>query len=300
MNKVLRFVLCAAGAVLTGCGTTRLTVDDAIIGPRGRAMLVAHVQHEYLRGVSTSLEGVTVDFAVAGKNAGTATTDEHGQAVVECTLPDEPIESFTAMLPQPSGMRIASGRFFTWSPDRCAIAVDIDDTICATDRDHLYFKAADDSEPIAGSRQVLDDLARDFEIVYVTARPQFLSDKTRAWLAAHDFPQAPLLTARGWRAALRQERYKRRALARLRRQLPNLLIGIGDKALDARAYAANSMLAIHIDTSSKAPPSPQTVAVSDWGEIRRFFDANRALLKTPDHLRQILQHGALASALKPF
>jgi hypothetical protein len=144
-------------------------------------------------------------------------------------------------------------------------------------------------------------LARDFEIVYLTARPQFLADKTRVWLAAHGFPDGPLLTAPSWRATLRQERYKRRALARLREQLPNLLIGVGDKMRDVRAYLANHMLAIHIDVQGEASSSDsRAITVRDWNDIRRLFEANRALLVTPQRLRQLLEGEQVANALAPF
>jgi hypothetical protein len=289
MGNALRFALCAAVVVLTSCATPVLTVDDAIVGPHGRTLLVAYVERELMRGVPDSVEGVEVEFRIAGKHVGAATTDKHGCAMIECMLSDRSVDSFTATLAQPHGEQSASGRFFIWTSDRTAIVVDVDGTIYPGDRNHSYLRADDDSEPIENSSDVLTGLGREYDILYLTARPHLASASTRKWLAAHGFPSGPLATARGWRIYFRQERYKRQTLARLRRHVPNLLIGIGDKQLDARAYASNRMLAIHLGGGPEEPADPQTVMLRDWTETRRLFEANRSVLKVPDRLRRHLE-----------
>lgn len=297
MKRVLSASLCVALATLAGCAKLELSADDAIIGFRGRTLLVAHVERHFMPGMPDGVEGVQVEFLAAGRRVGTAITDRHGSAALEYLWSDECGDSFTAVTKGLDSADSASGRLCRLKPERSVIVVDIDKTICATDRDHLYLRASDDSPPMAGAREVLSTLAKDYEIVYLTARPHFLAEKSRVWLAVHCFPHGPLLMARSWRASLRQERYKRSALARLRQHLPNVLIGIGDKQLDARAYAWNHMLGIHFGGTQPETADQRIVALKDWQEIGRFFEANRSVLVDPDRLRELLERDTAPSVL---
>lgn len=296
-----RFVPLISVLVLTGCATPFLTVEDGVIGPRGSAVLAAYLEQEPILGVRDGVENAEIRFYVGGKCLGTARTDDNGRALMHCDL-GEATPEFSAATAVWHGRELkAQGRLFEWRTARTAIAVDIDDTICNTDRDDLYFEATDDdSEPIGGSQDVLTELSRDYNILYLTARPRFLLNKTRAWMDAHDFPIGPVVTAPGWRASLKAERYKRETLTCFRRHLPSLLIGIGDKESDAHAYAENGMLAIRIGVDGSASTGPQTVLLANWNTVARFFEANRSVLSAPQRLRGPLERGMIKEELTRF
>ncbi|MBN2446484.1 MAG: hypothetical protein JXO22_07160, partial [Phycisphaerae bacterium] len=293
----LIFVTLVTLMSLAGCATPSLTVHDAIVGRSGRVLLVAYVSRESIAGLQKGLANLEINFSIAGQPVGTATTNSHGRAMLECTPSDLTTHDFTARTDRSDAALSCTGQLFVWDSDQSAIVVDIDKTLCDTDHDHLYLKASDDSPPIVGAAEALTALASDYYIAYLTARPHFLFDKTRQWLADNGFPDGPLLMAQGWKSTIRYERYKRRELLRLREFATNLLIGIGDRESDAEAYVANGMLAIHMTSETKTNPVPLTIALADWHAIRRFFEVNRQLLTRPDVLRGQIDNGTLMDEL---
>jgi phosphatidate phosphatase PAH1 len=76
------------------------------------------------------------------------------------------------------------------------VACDIDSTISETSLNALFFDDIDStSRPIEGSVEVLREIARDYQIMYLTARPRFTLEKTRSWLDAHGYPREPVITS---------------------------------------------------------------------------------------------------------
>ncbi|MBN2562657.1 MAG: hypothetical protein JXQ75_17160 [Phycisphaerae bacterium] len=271
----------------------RLTADDAIIGPDGRTTLVAHIEPSHGLRLFRDHDDIEIRFFLGRELVGTALTNDSGCATLECRRSLAAVDGYQAEADVPDCELRAPGRTYVWDGDRTAVAVDIDNTICHTDRDHLLFRATDrNSKPIAGSVQTLSAISHDFDIIYLTARPHPMLDKTRQWLAAHGFPDGPLITAPDWRSALRQQRYKRHALQRLRRYLPNLLIGIGDREADVEAYVANDMLAIRIRDDHRAADHPSLV-FRTWDEIGAVFTAHRAFLADPERLDRSLKNGMI-------
>lgn len=97
-----------------------------------------------------------------------------------------------------------------------------------------------------------------------------------------------MLHAEKFEACLKQEEYKQRMLAEFQARFPNLLIGIGDKDVDDRAYGANSMLAVILD---KSPTNyrEHCIVFNDWREIQGFFTAQKPNLCDPVRLAGLIQ-----------
>ena len=235
---MLRIIPFLSLLILGGCAAPFLTVDDVIVGPPKSAMIVACLEKEPLFGVRDGVENAYISFYADEIYLGTATTDEHGAALLHCPKGKTNFDPPVATATWQNRVLTAQGRLFVWSTGRTAIAVDVDHTICDTDFDDLCFEPIDDdSEPIGNSPEVLTELARDYDIVYLTARPRLLAEKTRAWISATAFPPGPLLASPGWRDVLLPEKYKRKTLANLRRHLPNLLVALGIADRFASLYA---------------------------------------------------------------
>src|SRR6185295_16578473 len=97
----------------------------------------------------------------------------------------------------------AEARVFELHRNRVMIALDIDKTIAQTEYKQLILKPEDeDSDPVKGSRPALQHLSKYYGIIYVTARPRFLLEKTRQWLAEKEFPEGPVVIAPSVRVAI--------------------------------------------------------------------------------------------------
>ena len=290
-------VLIALLANLTGCAAPFLTLSDSIATTGGRAVLAAYVEREPLLGVRKGVENTDVRFFVGDMPVGSAASNDKGHVKIDCVLAQLDLREVTAKANWGDRVLTARGRMFDWNGGRPAIAVDVDHTVCDTDRDHLYFKAADDSRPITGAAATLTVLAADFEILYLTARPHAFFSKTRTWLKSNGFPDGPLIMSPGWRSTFRQESYKRDTLRQLREYLPQILIGIGDKPQDAEASRDNGMLAIQLQTKGESTSVGELRYVRNWSEIRRFFQEHRSLLTDLKRLHGCLEDGTIGDEL---
>jgi hypothetical protein len=272
----------------TACRAPILSVDDAVIMGDRKSRLAAFVEREAGGLIRKDVEGATVRFYVGEDEIGREKTDEDGRARIDRRLPPN-TRQYDARSVVAGAELQSAGRVFEWDERRVVIAVDIDHTIERTEYKELLSDEEDGSDPVKRSVETLNNLARDFHIVYLTGRPRFLLEKTRAWLREREFPEGPIVTAKGLGDALRPGEFKRKQLEDMRDHWPTLLIGIGDKATDADAYGANKMLALAVPPKkSREAFGPHTIVLRDWKALAQFFDANRAALTDPKALKDAL------------
>jgi hypothetical protein len=128
----------------------------------------------------------------------------------------------------------------------------------------------------------MNRLARDFTVIYLTYRIEYLAPKTQGWLARHGFPRGALLFSdtRGFMKGSHE--FKSEALGRLRLRFAGRIVGIGDKTSDVQAYLENGAEPYLIvqpgdrdaealrDFAKSLDGLPASVqAVSGWDEIER-------------------------------
>jgi len=282
-----RFVLLIViVGVISGCGPTVLTVDDAMVGPHSTKLrCVAYVEKDRFFGLSSDVPGKTVTFRRGSHVLGSAVTDRTGRAelvvdyspdeaariVARTTASNEPIESAASI--------------FTWSPDKTIVVLDLDNTIVRPDYDKLVLKKIDEySFPLKGSRRALDRVAGEIQFLYVTARPRFLLEKTRVWLEDQEYPSGPVIPSPGLREAIRRTEYKVEVLGALRREWPNLLIGIGNSESDRTAYTECGLLALLVNQTVFEDADPNVIRLRNWRAMEQFFTSNHALLSDPKRL----------------
>jgi hypothetical protein len=232
---------------------------------------------------------VSVAFLVDGRKIGENTADDEGcVAVMTDSLEGTPV-TFVARAQIGDKTLEATGRVFHWQRGRVIIAVDIDHTISQTNYRKLVLKErVDISPPIAGARETLDDLAKDYYILYLTARPRFLIEKTRDWLAHYNFPPGPVVAAPRVRDAMRQLQFKQKKLHELRLRWPALLIGVGNHASDIEAYASSRMLPVIVYNGGEEKHYSDAVVLQDWQSVHQFFDANTQTLTSPAKLEKVI------------
>lgn len=164
------------------------------------------------------------------------------------------------------------GRGFVWDDDRPVLVTDIDNTISDRLLCLVPVTPIHKNPPLPGAVEVLQQLAHHYQIVYLTCRPPWLHNKTRAWLALHGFPQGPLFCL-GLRLNQSQSTSKQLFLAELHTRHSHLAVGVGNTDGDARAYNSVNMKAFIIGPKKVAATVPHT-AVQGWHELGMLLGDN--------------------------
>lgn len=275
-----------------GCGRLLLTVDDFAHVPGRPGLFVAQLEAETPFGVRDGVEDHTITFWLDDIRVGTARTDGEGRAELLVHNPLPPKATYCAATARIDQRELRDQRpVHAWTDGRVIIVVDVDDTLADTDYDDLLLDPIDtESRPYPGAADILQQLQQHYHVLYLTARPRFLLEKTRDWLRRHGFPRAPVMTAPTVSDVLKPETLKRRLLAQRRETWPNMLIGVGNQPTDTRAYVSVGMLSIFI-TDRVHAAAPNVITRSDWSMIRRLFERHAGTLRSPQRLRRLLQHG---------
>jgi hypothetical protein len=181
---------------------------------------------------------------------------------------------------------------------RTTIVIDIDDTLCVTDyRCVIFGIGTDDSRPLDEAARTLRLLAEKYDILYLTARPASVSHRTRRWLKAHDFPPGPIIGSRTLIDVIFQSDYKKRVLTRLRKQHVGMLIGIGDRPWDSRAYRASGMIPVVVNPCPGGKFHRNDLIFKTWRSVGIFFEKNEPLLMDPHRLANTINTGGLTMLL---
>lgn len=276
--------------LLPGCGPLVLSVDDTVVMDGREARLVAHVGRQHVLGLRTTVERVPVSFSVSNQGISQNIADGDGRAGVTVQLPESGPLTFDVQAKVNGSTCRATGRIFYWHKGRVIIAVDIDHTISQTDYDKLLMTDIPQaSPPLPDARETLAVLSKDYYIMYLTARPRFLLEKTRNWLAAYEFPPGPVVTAPKLSDSMQPTKWKSQALEGLRHTWPDVLIGIGNHNSDAESYAPNGMLPVIIYSQGEELHYADEVVLQHWEAVAGFFAANRATLMNPAKLRSVIE-----------
>lgn len=168
----------------------------------------------------------------------------------------------------------------TKSKEKATIIVDIDGTIADTEVDNIpdflirsynflvlgeidaFFK------PMMDSLDVLTKLAKKYEIIYLTSRISVLGieeQSTKFWLDIYGFPKGELYLRDSVDDLDDALEFKKEVIAKLKKEKTNIVAGIGNRVLDARAYLANDIRAIILNNSKQLPKG--TEIVESWLDI---------------------------------
>ena len=153
-------------------------------------------------------------------------------------------------------------------PRTPVIIVDIDHTIADVSPQGFILRKVQNVRPLLGSREALDELAPTMQIVYLTARDHIFTRKTKLWLRAAEFPEAPVYLRKGtrfWSHNPREHKIER--LKELRPRFPNILWGIGDKPGDVAAYQTHGIPPILLAASRPPDLAPEVAWYADWKQI---------------------------------
>lgn len=177
----------------------------------------------------------------------TVRTDADGVAQVEVRPTAVGAYPIVARMGQVS----STGTLHVVPAQRQVVVVDIDETL-SNQPFMAMLHSSTNAPTYPGAPALLRDLAEDHTIVYLTARPDTLVKKTRAFLAAHDFPAGPLLMD-DLRGISDDGRQKLATLQAMKARGLKLKLGIGNTKHDALAYEGAGMRSF-IRTTEPLPP----------------------------------------------
>lgn len=271
-----------------------MIADDAVIMGGKPTPLTAYVGRKDLFDLHSSVRNVTVSFQIDGRHVGQDAIDRSGRAFVVFDGSANEPASFRAQA-NVSGQHLqATGRIFYWQPNRVIVAVDMDYCVAHTNYVRLLFgRHIPVSPPFDGAREVIAELSRNYQILYFTARPRSMLNRTRRWLEHYQFPPGPVVVSDRFEAVLRQLEWKRDALKQLQLQYPSLLVSIGNRSLDIESALPNHILPLTVQSvENDTKDDHTTVFLQDWQSIGHFFQINRQTLIDPDRLGRAIREGA--------
>src|SRR5262249_29006999 len=173
-----------------------------------------------------------------------------------------------------------------------------DHTLVRTDFDKLILRDVDEySTPLIGSHKAMESISQQFRLIYLTARPRFLLEKTRFWLDGMDYPSGPVIASPGIREALHRTEFKVDVLTGLRKEWPNMLIGVGNSESDGIAYRKCGLLTLLITDKKSKESESDVIRLANWKALGEFFEKNRALLADSARLSAALRDGNIKQML---
>jgi hypothetical protein len=229
---------------------------------------------------------VPVRFSADGFAPCEVLTDEDGYATL-CLRPPAPGDYVVRAevlpcaacnrQPPPVEILVACRRAST-----SLVIVDLDKTIVNSGFKKVLIS---DPPPMESSPEVMNRLAGDYTIVYLTHRLDALGVRSKAWLQWHGYPRAPMLMADLYGLMQGSGPFKTEVVGRIRQRFTGRMVGIGDRLSDALAYHDNAVEAI-LFAPPKATDTAQTLrnrasslfqapddvrVVAGWDEIEQIF-----------------------------
>lgn len=205
-------------------------------------------------------ERVTIEV-LGGRHA--SRTDGDGMASVTVAPTTPGVYPISARLDRHRGAPAATSRLFVLDPARPVAVVDIDGTLSDMPDWQVPF-VGHKAPTFAGAPALMADLARRFQIVYLTARDDTFDGKTREFLRRHGFPDGPIiyddlgLTTATERDQLNNKNhgaYKLGQIQALRARGVPITIGVGNAETDAYAYEQAGLPSYILTTTAGSGPS---------------------------------------------
>jgi phosphatidate phosphatase APP1 len=217
------------------------------------------------------LRNANVTISVNGTQIAKVITDKQGVARKSYT-PKE-LGVYTVVFECEEGpdnsKATATSLLFCRDKTKPAILIDIDHTIADIAMEKFLVTRTKDIKPLPGAREVLDDLAKTYDLIFLTARDKHLLHRTKEWLSINHFPSAPVFFRDMGKEPLSESKFKTDKIAQIKASWSNVTYGIGDKLSDAQAYLANGLKTIIISPKEDLPR--QAHSVQQWQQIKALL-----------------------------
>jgi len=241
---------------------------DVLCKPGERVLLKGRLWRKriLLRGVM----GRKIEFFLGKELIGEARTDREGLATLPFRPEGEEDYFIRVVLAEREGLRtdVASLLVSSRQVETRTAVLDIDGTLAQSSVWLLPFRSHRKIRPLPGAIEAVWALARRYAIIYLTGRDDSFLQKTKEWLEMHAFPRAPVFF---WDPAMRLVTpavHKMLTIKALKKEWPNLVLGIGDRPSDALAYLSGGIKAYIVGTHHRRAPEGAAV-FRNWAEVSR-------------------------------
>lgn len=239
---------------------------DAVALSDGRSDVTARLEQRILFWYRTAIPAVMVRI---GNSASLTDDDGLAHACVEARAPFT--EHRVWLEDRHWYAHEATATIYVFDRTRPVVVTDIDRTLADANSFQFLISPLTEVRPFPAAVETLQELSKRYSIVYLTARDEGLLVKTRRWLTHFEFPRGPVFCRRFAIGNLSAEKYKRELLRRLRRKLPAIAAGIGDREEDARAYAANGIRPILFRVKGRPTSVDGASVVCAWKDIPQII-----------------------------
>ena len=239
-----------------------------LLHPEGET---ARLELEVERRWGLFIDPALADVEIEVQGAGRARTGPAGRASVDLGVLAAGTYRYTVR----GGSASAVAMVRVVPRNTSLFIADIDHTIADVSPIGFIFKRISRVRPVPDAPEVLQEIARTRQIVYLTARDHIFSGKTKAWLEMNRFPEGPLYLRKGsrfWTVSPKDQEIAR--LAELRSRFPGDAWGVGDMPGDVVAYQSASIHPILLSPVSPPGHPPAVPVLPTWPQIQ-------ALLKNP-------------------
>ena len=272
--------LAVAAVSAGGCSPYVLTVEDRLCPVGEDIKLIGKLE---IRGVGVWNKGLDdreLSFYIDDRLVDRDDTNDDGYADVKRRFRRAGTHRLTVVYADPdTGARKATGaaRVFVWDEQDPILIVDIDGTISRANPAGLFNAGPDRSTPMPRAPGTLRRLADRFRVVYLTARPRDLLDKTRDWLRHSGFPGGPVLTWDVDRYEWSQADYKKDRIDDIQDDFECVTIGVGNTPKDHDAYRKRKLFTILIAPDDRPQTTERGVRLPDWAAVGALFERNPGL-----------------------
>lgn len=256
-----------------------LRATDAL-GRPGRALkLHAKLERKGFMGINPDVDEEPLDFFLVAQDGaaleearflGTGETDDDGDAELEWTPPaagQYELEirvrrgSNYVALPAPLCVAVPP-------PDRTVLLVQVDGTVSqATNLAMFRGKANAEIPAVDGASFALKALATHYQLVYLTDLDESFTTKFRDWMALREVPRAPVIFWEIFSRSLSHATYMDQLVTKLRRDLPQLAVGVGAQPSDATAFISQGMAGIVVASPPPDDLADEMLSARRWDEV---------------------------------
>ncbi|MBN1846675.1 MAG: hypothetical protein JW810_13400 [Sedimentisphaerales bacterium] len=217
---------------------------DALAHPNEVIDLTVRLQDSKLRGIADA----EIGYYFRDELIGTARTNADGLAASGWKPPGEGHFELSARIRDiPNGrnpdilhIEPAALAVLVRPPQERFVVIDLDHTLVDSSFYRVLLGAG---RPMADSARVTRRIAERYSIIYLTHRPDLMTQRSKTWLRRNGYPPGPLLVSRLAEAFGSSGRYKSTRISTLQDSFDRIAIGIGDKISDAQAYLENGLQA---------------------------------------------------------
>ncbi|MFA5780489.1 MAG: hypothetical protein WC947_10185 [Elusimicrobiota bacterium] len=250
--------------------SVKLVTYDSIAVPGQEVILTAKIEKKILF-FRPDIKGEKLLFYIDNKKTGESVTDNDGFAYLPCTINKQGIFELTVRVSTISEYfsDTASAKIFCSDKDKPAVIVDIDHTVADVSWLGYILKSNNKVKPLKNAPDVLQELSKSYNLIFVTKREDVFLQKTEDWLKMYKFPDAPVFFWDWGNYPISSAKYKTQRIKMLKKIWKNISIGIGDRDTDIKAYLANGLKVIKIGKENKV--IPDVTFVSDWDDIQNLL-----------------------------